>query len=41
MDDLDLAAAGVQFDRHGVNVNGHLQSVSNPAVYAAGDALQR
>ncbi|MGH3213535.1 MAG: dihydrolipoyl dehydrogenase family protein [Trebonia sp.] len=38
MDNLDLAAAGVQFDRHGVNVNGHLQSVSNPAVYAAGDA---
>ena len=26
------------FDRRGVRVNEHLQSVSNPAVYAAGDA---
>ncbi|MFC0862539.1 dihydrolipoyl dehydrogenase family protein [Sphaerimonospora cavernae] len=38
LDDLDLSAAGVEFDRRGVRVNGHLQSVSNPAVYAAGDA---
>ena len=38
MADLDLPAAGVQFDRHGIAVNGYLQSVSNPAVYAAGDA---
>ena len=38
MDNLDLPAASVQFDRHGIAVNGHLQSVSNPAVYAAGDA---
>jgi glutathione reductase (NADPH) len=38
LDDLDLPAAGVDFDRHGVTVNGHLQSVSNDAVYAAGDA---
>ncbi len=38
LDDLDLTAAGVEFDRRGVTVNGHLQSVSNPAVYAAGDA---
>ncbi|MER7788093.1 NAD(P)/FAD-dependent oxidoreductase [Streptomyces sp. NPDC097640] len=38
MDNLDLDVAGVQFDRHGVAVNGFLQSVSNPAVYAAGDA---
>ncbi len=36
--DLDLAAAGVDFDRRGVTVNEYLQSVSNPAVYAAGDA---
>lgn len=35
---LDLPAADVQFDRHGVAVNRYLQSVSNPAVYAAGDA---
>ncbi|GAA2358660.1 NAD(P)/FAD-dependent oxidoreductase [Dactylosporangium salmoneum] len=38
MDDLDLSSAGVEFDRHGIRVNDHLQSVSNPAVYAAGDA---
>jgi glutathione reductase (NADPH) len=36
--DLDLPAAGVDFDRRGVTVNEYLQSVSNPAVYAAGDA---
>lgn len=35
---LDLPTADVQFDRHGIAVNGYLQSVSNPAVYAAGDA---
>jgi glutathione reductase (NADPH) len=38
LDDLDLPTGGVAFDRHGVRVNGYLQSVSNPAVYAAGDA---
>ncbi|WP_169981062.1 NAD(P)/FAD-dependent oxidoreductase [Microbispora sp. H10836] len=38
VDDLDLSAAGIEFDRNGIRVNGHLQSVSNPAVYAAGDA---
>ncbi len=38
IEDLNLAAAGVEFDRHGVKVNEYLQSVSNPAVYAAGDA---
>lgn len=38
MDNLNLPAAGVRFDRHGIAVNGYLQSVSNPAVYAAGDA---
>jgi glutathione reductase (NADPH) len=38
IDDLNLDAAGVTWDRHGVTVNDHLQSVSNPAVYAAGDA---
>lgn len=36
--DLDLDAAGVAWDRHGVAVNDYLQSVSNPSVYAAGDA---
>jgi glutathione reductase (NADPH) len=38
IDDLNLDAAGVRWDQHGVTVNQYLQSVSNPAVYAAGDA---
>jgi len=39
IDDLDLAAAGVTREQDGVSVNDYLQSVSNPAVYAAGDAV--
>ena len=35
---LDLDAAGVEWGERGVRVHGHLQSTSNPAVYAAGDA---
>jgi glutathione reductase (NADPH) len=38
IDTLDLAAAGVRFGPRGVEVNQYLQSVSNSAVYAAGDA---
>jgi glutathione reductase (NADPH) len=39
IDALDLDAGGVQHDlKKGVFVNEFLQSVSNPAVYAAGDA---
>jgi glutathione reductase (NADPH) len=39
IDDLDLdAAAIVRGEKGGVAVNEYLQSVSNPAVYAAGDA---
>jgi glutathione reductase (NADPH) len=38
IDDLDLDAAGIQWSLDGVKVNEHLQSTSNPAVYAAGDA---
>jgi glutathione reductase (NADPH) len=38
IDDLDLAAAGVARDKRGVTVNDYLQSVSNPDVYAGGDA---
>jgi len=39
IDDLDLEAAGVaRAENGGVAVNEYLQSVSNPAVYAAGDA---
>jgi len=38
IDDLGLDAAGVEWDERGVRVNEFLQSVSNSAVYAAGDA---
>jgi len=38
IDDLDLETAGVKREKRGVTVNEYLQSVSNPAVYAAGDA---
>jgi glutathione reductase (NADPH) len=38
---LDLAAAGVAFGRHGVEVDKTLRSVSNPRVWAAGDAADR
>lgn len=35
---LDLDAAGVAYGKRGVTVAGHLQSTTNPAVYAAGDS---
>ena len=38
IDDLDLGTADVQSEKRGVKVNEYLQSVSNPAIYAAGDA---
>jgi glutathione reductase (NADPH) len=38
IDDLNLATAGIQREKDGVSVNEYLQSVSHPAVYAAGDA---
>ncbi len=38
LDRLKLDAAEVEFSKKGVTVNEYLQSVSNPAVYAAGDA---
>ena len=38
IEDLNLDAAGVEWDKQGVKVNEFLQSMSNPAVYAAGDA---
>ena len=37
LDELNLETAGVRYSRAGVTVNPHLQSVSNPMVYAAGD----
>ncbi len=36
--DLDLETGGVEHGKRGVRVNEYLQSVSNPVVYAAGDA---
>jgi glutathione reductase (NADPH) len=38
INDLNLDIAGIESDKRGVRVNDFLQSVSNPAVYAAGDA---
>lgn len=38
IDDLNLKSAGVERNERGVKVNEFLQSVSNAAVYAAGDA---
>ncbi len=38
VDRLNLEAADVEFNDRGIRVNEHLQSVSNPSVYAAGDA---
>jgi glutathione reductase (NADPH) len=38
IDGLDLDAGGVKREKRGVSVNEFLQSVSNPAVYAGGDA---
>lgn len=37
IDDLNLDAGKVEWDQHGVKVNEYLQSISNPAVYSAGD----
>jgi glutathione reductase (NADPH) len=40
IDDLDLGAANVRSEKmRGIKVNEYLQSVSNPAVYAAGALL--
>lgn len=36
---LNLEKAGIDYDTRGIVVNEYLQSVSNPAVYSAGDAI--
>ncbi|MBA3800575.1 MAG: NAD(P)/FAD-dependent oxidoreductase, partial [Geodermatophilaceae bacterium] len=36
--DLRLDVAGVEWGEHGVAVGGHLQSTTNPAIWAAGDS---
>lgn len=38
LDELDLKAGNVEHEKRGISVNEYLQSVSNPNVYAAGDA---
>ena len=38
LEGLDLDAAGVAFDRHGIRVDSGLRSLSNRRVYAIGDA---
>jgi glutathione reductase (NADPH) len=38
INDLNLDVAGIEWEKRGVRVNEFLQSVSLPAVYAAGDA---
>ncbi|MCK9299695.1 MAG: NAD(P)/FAD-dependent oxidoreductase [Methanoculleus sp.] len=41
VEELDLAAGNVETDRRGIVVDDRLRSVSNPAVYVAGDANPR
>jgi len=42
LETLEVEAAGIAVDEHGrLRLNDWLQSVSNPAVYAAGDSAQR
>ena len=40
LDDLGLDAAKVEWGEHGIKVAGHLQSTTNPAVWAAGDSAE-
>jgi glutathione reductase (NADPH) len=39
IDDLELEQAGIARQKDGVSVNAYLQSVTNPAVYSAGDSV--
>ena len=39
IEDMNLEAGGVKYEKGGITVNEYLQSVSNPAVYAAGDVV--
>lgn len=41
LESLDLNAAGVETESGRIKLNDYLQSVSNPAVYAAGDAASK
>ena len=39
LEGLDLDVANVEHSCDGINVNGFMQSISNPAIYAVGDAV--
>jgi glutathione reductase (NADPH) len=41
LDHMELGAAGIAYTSRGVEVTEYLQSVSNPAVFAAGDVVSR
>src|SRR5581483_9909495 len=41
IDDMDLKTGKVEHTKRGVTVNDYLQSVSNPNIYAAGDAAAK
>ena len=41
IDDLNLSAAGIAVEDGKLQLNDYLQSVSNPLVYAAGDAAEK
>ena len=38
LEELGLDTAGVEWDQHGIQVAAHLQSTTNPAIWAAGDS---
>ena len=41
IDSLDLEKAGVEASKHGIHVNGYMQSPSNPRVFALGDSAAK
>ena len=41
IDDMDLKTGEVEYTKRGITVNDYLQSVSNPSIYAAGDAAAK
>lgn len=41
IDALNLEAAGIEASKHGIHVNGYMQSPSNPRVYALGDSAAK
>jgi glutathione reductase (NADPH) len=41
LDDLNLGNAGIEIEKGRLELNDYLQSISNPSVYAAGDAASK